>query len=353
MNLDIQKGIEKVRVVDENRRYWFMRTYGGETYGDFTENNYVGIGFNDVPQRYIEDCKDRNDAAIKKLREYIESKYSYRDGTTSKWINQLIDFQHTVKEGDVVVVPSKNSDQFTVGVVESDVYVVSEKRTFLHKDNYVRYPEKRRKIKWQRNITGSDVRDLKGLTASHQAISKADKYADVIEGFVSSVYIREDQMHLVLKINQHEDINAFDLNDMLTGITYFYNEFCIENGIEPNRDLTIKIKLQSEGLARVKGYFKAGIFGVMIITALAKNGEFTMDPTTGKFSFKTGDGILTSVLEPITDFLDARQERTIRFEEYQRSIKNLEVNNLKTANNNILDDIAEEGEGDNAESKGN
>lgn len=353
MNFDIEKGIESVRVVDENRSYWFMRTYGGETYTDFIKNNYVGIGFNDVPQKYIEDCKDRNKDAIQNLREYIESKYPYRDGVTSRWINQLIAFQHTLKEGDIVVVPSKNSDQFTVGVVESDVYVVSDNRTFLHKEQYERFPEKRRRIKWQRNIEGSDKKELKGITSTHQAISRADDYADVIEGFVSSVYIREDQMHLVLRINQHEDINAFDLNDMLSGITYFYNEFCKEYGIPENRDLTIKIQVQSEGGARVKGFFKKGIYGVMMVTLLTANGEFTLDPATGKFSFKTGDGIVASILEPITDFLNGSQERTIKFLEYQRSIKNLEVNNLKSADDNAFNDIAEEGEGDNADNEGN
>ncbi|MEH6536639.1 MAG: hypothetical protein V7719_09615 [Psychroserpens sp.] len=352
MEFDIEKSIEKVRVVDENRRYWFIRTYGGATYTDFIEHNYVGIGFNDVPQKYIENCKGRNDSDIKNLREYIESKYSYRNGTTSKWINQLIDFQHTIKEGDIVVIPDRNSDQFTVGVVESDVYVVEDNRAFLHNKNYEPYPEKRRKIKWQRNIIGSDTRELKGLTNSRQAISRADNYADIIEGFVSSVYIREDQMHLVLKINQHEDINAFDLNDMLSGVTYFYNEFCKEYGIPENRDLTIKIQVQSEGNARVKGYFKKGIFGVMIITALTANGEFTMDPATGEFSFKTGDGIVSSILEPITDFLNAKQERTIKFIEYQKSSKNLELNSLNT-NNNVLDNTTEEGEGKNANDEGN
>jgi hypothetical protein len=353
MKFDIEKNIDNVRVIDENRRYWFIRTYGGETYTDFIENNYVGIGFNDIPQKYIENCKGRNDSDIKILREYIESKYPYRSGTTSKWINQLIDFQHNLKEGDIVVIPDKNSDQFTVGLVQSDVYIVNENRTFFHNKKYEIYPEKRRKIEWKRNIIGIETKELKGLTNNRLAISRADNFADVIEGFITSVFIREDQMHLVLRINQHDNINAFDLNDLLTGITYFYNEFCKEYGIPENRDLTIKIQLQSEGSARVKGYFKKGIYGVMMITALTANGEFTMDPATGKFSFKTGDGILASILDPITDFLNASQERTIKFMEYQRSSKNLELNNLKNENNNILDNTTEEGERNEADNEGN
>lgn len=345
MKFDIEKGIESVRVVDGNRNYWFVRTYGGKTYGDFIQNNYVGIGFNDVPLKYIEDCRERNESAIKNLREYIESKYPYRDGATSKWINQLIAFHYTVKEGDIVVVPDKNSDKFTVGVVESDVYVVSDNRTFFHNEKHEQFPEKRRKIKWQSNVEGLDTKDFKGISSGRQALARVDHYGDIIEGFVSSVFIREDQMHLVLKINQHEDINAFDLSDMLSGITYFYNEFCLEYGIEPNRDLTIKIKLQSEGKARVKGAVWAGVFGVLLVTSLAKDASFKVSLLGQELELETGEGVGNVIL----DIVNAKHENRMEFLKYQDSIKNLEVNNLKSANNNVDDDLPEEREGDNTD----
>jgi restriction system protein len=182
MEFNIEESIEKVRAVGENTRYWFIRTDGGTTYTDFIKHNYVGIGFNNVPQKYI----GRKDSDIKNFREYIDSKDSTRDLAKSRWINQLIDFQHTIRIGDVAVIHDSNSGQFTVGVVESDAYLVEDNRAFLYNRNDEAYPEKRRKIKWEHNIIGSNTSELKDLINAPQAISRADNYADIIEGFVSS-----------------------------------------------------------------------------------------------------------------------------------------------------------------------
>tara|TARA_B110000046_G_scaffold165254_1_gene181401 strand:+ start:39751 stop:40332 length:582 start_codon:yes stop_codon:yes gene_type:complete len=183
MEFNIEKSIDKERVVDENTGYWFIRTCIVATYTDFIKHNYVSIGFNNVLQKDI----GINDSDIKNFREHNDSKDFCRDLAASKWINQLIDFQHAIKVGDVVVIHDSNLDQFTIGVVESDAYLVEDNRAFLYNKNDEPYPEKRRKIKWDRNIIGSNISELKDLINIPQAISRADNYADIIEGFVSSV----------------------------------------------------------------------------------------------------------------------------------------------------------------------
>lgn len=38
-----------IPIIPEDRRYWLVRTKGGEYYRDFFEGNYIAIGYNRSP----------------------------------------------------------------------------------------------------------------------------------------------------------------------------------------------------------------------------------------------------------------------------------------------------------------
>jgi len=346
MNIEIQKAVEEVRVVDAERNYWFIRTYGGEMYDDFIERNYVGIGLTNVPYKYIEACKDESVESFENLKYFIENNTRYKKGQATNYTNQLITFQHTVKVGDLVIIPNKNSSKFSIGIIESDVKLVDEKGTFFHDGKYEKFPDKRRKVKWEKTISSNNVRnDLRGMTSTHQAITKVNKYEDGIESYISDIYIKENSMHLIIHVNQDEDINAFDLNDFLNSVTYFYKEFCIENGIVDNRELTIKIKLQSKGKMALKGFALAGVMGIASLILLSSNNEFSAHVGDTGFKFTTGDGLLKSA----SDFLDRNQEREIRYKIFNDSIEKLKVESLS---NDITNDTIEQGEANNGKDNG-
>src|SRR5690606_23881992 len=109
MDIEIQKAIESVRIVDSNRNYWFVRTYGGETFEDFIARNYIGIGFNQVPYKYIQEYKNDSAESFERIKAFIEKTTDYKDGSATGWTNQLINFQHDMKIGDLVIIPNKNS----------------------------------------------------------------------------------------------------------------------------------------------------------------------------------------------------------------------------------------------------
>ncbi|MBO3100256.1 MULTISPECIES: hypothetical protein [Gelidibacter] len=346
MDIEIQKAIEKVRIVDSDRSYWFIRTYGGEMFEDFITNSYVGVGLNSVPFKYLEEYKKDSAESFERIKMYIEKNTDYKDGSATNWTNQLINFHHEIRRGDLVVIPNKNSSYFHIGTVESDIYVADDNRSFLHKDKYEKFPEKRRKVAWEKRISASDVRnDLKGMTSTHQAITNINRFSEGIEGHISSIFIKEDKIYLVIKVNQDEDINAFDLSTFLSGITYFYKEFSKEEGSE-SEDLTIKIKLQSKGRTVLKGLAYTGVLGIAGLVLLSNNGEFKATIGEDEFSFKT-DGLLNSM----SDFLDKKQERKIKYEEFQQSIQNLKakVSDEDNLNDNLSNEIKENREENNGE----
>lgn len=340
---------ENVRIVDSKRNYWFMRTYGGETYSDFLRNNYIGIGFNSVPLKYINDTKSRKDVeAFKRLKEYIEIKEDVISSTATKYTNQLLQFHHNMKDGDIVIIPNKNSDYYSIGIIQGESWVMEgDNRTFQHKDKFIKFPEKRRNVEWVKTVEKHDIKnDIGGSLNIRQTISKVNHVSEKIEGFISSVFIKEKQMYLVIKIDQDEDINAFALNDFLSTTIYFYKEFCKENGIEENEDLFIKIKLQSRGKLVLKAAAYGAVFSVMVMMALTQDAEFNVEYGDFKINGKSGDGVLKSW----SDFKDGDLEREMKYEIFQDSMRRLKASTLKE---NITDSIKEKGEENNRENETN
>jgi hypothetical protein len=363
MDITLQTEIAQVRTVDTERNYWFIRTYGGRLYDYFRENGFVGIGFNQVPHNYIEEAKPQeingrqletmsaNDfAAYIRLQKFIENNTEYKNGEATKWANQLISFQHEIKMDDIVIIPSESSNYLSIGVVTSDVKVVDVKGTFVFNDKNEPYPEKRRKIDWLKEIPKEQFRgNLNGMFFSRTALKNVNNFSEVIEGNLSSLYRKDDNIYLAIKIDQDEEINAFEFQRFLESLTYLYKEFCIDNGIEDNEELYIKIKVQSKGGVFLKGIGIAALFSIAGILALSTNTEVIdnltkIGSTTGLLSLaaiialsdnskikielgKWGkvEGHSAGLLNSISNFLDKSQKRKIEMMKFTESVKKLKA----------------------------
>ena len=321
MDIYFEKEIVDIKKIENTKKYWLVRTYGGNAYGNYLEENYIGLGLNNVPYEYIKKSLSDDEEAINQLISFIEKNTSYSGGEATKWARQLVSFERDVKVGDTVVVPSKNSASLSIGTVISDTYLVKETRTFTTKKGVEQFPEKRKKIEWEKTIDKDEFQgDLRNLISSQKGLTNADRFFETIEGVLSNLYIKEERIYLVIQINQDEDINAFVLNRFLNCLTYFYNEFCEENGIEKNEDLAIKIKLQSKGKMALSAFALAGVVGISSLLLLSNNTEVKADLKEMKVEGKS-DGLLQS----ISDFLDRKQQRKIEYEIFKDSIQKLKV----------------------------
>jgi hypothetical protein len=324
MDFYLEKELENVRVIDIERKYWFLRTYGGELYDKFLNEGFVGFGFNNVPYNYIKEADLKNSSAFKTLQTFIEKNTDYRLAEATKWANQLIAFEHIVSIDDIVIIPSKNSEYLAFGIVESDTYLSKEEGTFIHKDSFEQFPEKRKRVKWIKIINKHELQgDLRGLLASHAGLTSAVSYGEIIEGNLSSLFIKGERIYFTIKINQDEDINAFDLNRFLNSLTYFYKEFCVENDVPENEELFIKIRVQSRGKMALSALGVVGIIGIAGLLALSNNTELEMEIGGNKVKGRS-DGFFKSY----SDFLDRDQRRQIEFEKFQDSMKKLKADTV-------------------------
>lgn len=364
MNLEFSTSIDEVRRISTERNYWFIRTYSGKTFTDFYERNYVGIGFNFVPNKLINDTQEKNIEAYSKLREFVENNSSYSGGEATKAANQLVYFQHEMNIGDYVIIPSENSDYIAVGELTSEVYLVDDKRTFQFKDGYEPFPEKRRKVKWKINKQKHTfLGELGNLFYSRQAISKVNHLAPVIESHVSSLFVIGDVGHFVIRIKQDESINAFHLSRFLNALTYFYTEVCKEHGVEYNEELYIKIKVQSKGTVALATVGVVGLLGLSTLFALSDNPEIHVQLGEDYKLDAKGDGGLQSW----SRFLNESDERKMRMQEFQESKQHVLADTLSMesifedvavieadtlSHDNISDDIKENGKENDAEDNG-
>lgn len=317
----------ELKEVEIEKKYWFVRTYGGDVFDEYIENGYVGIGLNKVPNNYILEA-DRN---FVRLQEYIHNNTEYQDGSATKWAKQLVSFHHEVNIGDTVIIPDVNSDNLAFGIIDSEVYIEVDKRVFSNRGETQEYPQKRRRVIWDRVVHKDNIQsDLKAISSSHQGITNIDKYFDVIESYLSSVFKRGNKTYMVININQDEDINAFELSRFLSSLTYLYQELCEYYGFEKDEELFIKIKLQSKGKALLSALAGGALLGLSAIFALSDNPsvKVNFDKSSGKIDFDAkSDGGLNS----ITRFLDAKEKRRQNVIIFNDSMKKLKANNIQAS----------------------
>lgn len=159
-----------IPIIPENRRYWLVRTKGGDYYQDFVEGNFVAIGYNQISEQIITEALKQKDRCKEFLKVQVEKFYpdETRSGLVSGYI---INMMQGIKCSDIIVIPDKDSCNITFGEVDnSPAYFESleniKQTEFLRKDsNIITCPYfLRRHIIWKKTISKESL-DLHLLKA--------------------------------------------------------------------------------------------------------------------------------------------------------------------------------------------
>ncbi|EPE60398.1 hypothetical protein L479_03246 [Exiguobacterium sp. S17] len=89
------------------------------------------------------------------------------------------------------------------------------------------------------------------MMQSHFSISDAKDYADAIDRTLHGFYIKGDKSHLILNVNQTDDIPLLDLMDALNTplmAVDLINEISGDEAHYNKEDLDAKIRVQSKGI---------------------------------------------------------------------------------------------------------
>lgn len=318
-----------IPVINKDRRYWFVRTEGGDYYDHFINGSYIAIGYNEVTLSEIKLGENSDPFGMDILTEIIKDKRpnETRPGLTS---SQLVRFVYQIKKGDIVFIPSSSSEYFYFGEVQSTIVDIANSNDGC--------PHlKRKKVSWIKQFSRQKVdSDLTKIIYTHQTISDVQQYDWIIDRLLNDFFIKGNETHLVLNVRQREKISA-DVFFSFGDIFKLANEFCLENNIPIVNNTQIKTKVQSEGVLEcisqgdvIKGALEILALG-LILVALA-GGKFSLKIKNNEkqgFSLDAESGVPTGIIERISKFLNDRADRKVRAKLVDKALEKMEIKDPK------------------------
>ena len=298
---------EYVQVINNENRYWMVRTMGGSYYDEFVEEGFVAIGHNEFLLHNIRSLVEDDKLALRELRAKVVELYGNveRPGHIA---SQLLRFCRKISVGDILVIPSSSSE-ICICKVTGDVYEEVDAR-----ENNGRCPFMKR---IPVTILEKTYRYLLPVKAqlmfnSRHPISDISGYAMYIDSMVSDYYNKDGETHIALKIDTDDDVSvsAFYAIQQLFNIT---EDFCRGNGIDGSaNDVIMKVQMESKGslhfISTKKSFLALVGLGILFINGgglKIESGNFKLDLST--------DGIF----KKYDEHLDRNVDREIRV-----SIKN-------------------------------
>lgn len=282
--MDLKKFIPEI---NPNRNYWLVRTQGGMFFQEFFFSDYIAIDWNEIDDvDLIKDEKRHNE-----LVELIKEKYD-KDSVPGLSANQMRKFVRDMKKGDVVIIPSKNSEYIAYGeLLNDEIYIENVKEEELEKDdcNF----RKRRAVRWIKHQKKEEIDVyMYKLLNNHQTISSANEFADIIDRTLQPFYIKDDKAHFIVKVNQEGDISAIDLSSFVYNTTSLVDSFNkISNEQFNKREINTKVNVHSPGIIEFIGPIK-------VMSCIAFGAVILLGGETSFFGIKIKtDGLSKNILE--------------------------------------------------------
>jgi len=320
-DLTLQQILEALPQINASRNNWFVRTNGGQYYDNFINGKFIAIGYDKILLSDIKKASDTGDEGISKLGDKIREQYGEEEFRPNYVASQLIKFTYGIKKGDIVLIPSYSSAEFTFGeIMETPVYLEEIKDT--ETSDICPY-RKRKKVKWFRSMD-RDALDpnLYRLMFSHHAISEADAYADFIDKISNSFFIKDQKAHLILDVKTTDEIKARDLFQMGSITLDLLDEFCKDEGLPfKSDDFNIKLNLQSPGLIELSGLTMGGVVLIGIILVSIAGGGFEF-----KWKKDLSANIKTEgIIQKVKEFLTSRSNIQAKKAILEKHMKDLQI----------------------------
>lgn len=197
---------------DKNVNFWIVRAEGGKYFNDFIDDHYIGIKYNSVTINDINSIsKDKNLVSIEDIKEIYKHAYGDDDildksqkQKLTVHSTQTFLFAFEMKIGDVVLVPSKDSKEFALGIIYSTPY--DEKVDYIKErienadsnglnfkpSNYV----KRRRVQWISKLKKHDLPSgISWVLSTHYAIINATSHKKQLMPLVYPIFKYDNEYY--------------------------------------------------------------------------------------------------------------------------------------------------------------
>lgn len=307
---ELTQFFDMIEAIPENKKYWIVRTEGGEFFESFTNFNYVALGHEEISLKKIDDLKKGSknlDELRFRLKEHIEN--ILPDRNAGLVAGQLVRFIYEMKKGDIVIVPSEGSAFISIGEVEQttllEVNDIDIDRTGCPY-------RKRKKVKWIKTVSkrSADIL-LRNAMQSHQALNDITHYGDIVERSIGDFFKIDDQTSIIINVNRVSEVPAPDLlyfgSDILRfteGLIKYYDlDFNIS-------DIQIKINVNSEGKTQFLSKNGRLILLVGLVVIGITGGGLKVDVNGFNLDLST-DGLISKVIDYQNNQHDREMQKEI------------------------------------------
>ena len=293
--------VDDIKNINSEQNYWMVRTMGGSYFDEFINGNYIAVGYNSVTLADIQLLPESETTAKEILKAMFQDRYPNLRNTGYP-VAQLLRFSRDIKSGDIIIIPSSGASNVAFGIVDGGMY--EEEYPIIDEDHHCNF-KKRYHIQRKYNTTrGSLPPTLQLMFNSRHILSDVKNYAPYIDSIMNDCYVKDDILHLVLKIQTQDEVSLDDFCD-IKAISTLIEDFCRQNDIPHEDALIMKIQMESPGWLRLstKNIFKLLAFG-LFITAL----------TGGGLRYNTDQGFelyTTGIPGAINDYLDRAADREL------------------------------------------
>ncbi len=203
--------IFNIPVASDSQQVWFIRTSGGDYYDDFRFNNFVAIGWDKIPAEWVikkplfsPDSDNNGNEAHQLLSEKdFKNRVSdlYPDEKRPGLVyGQLNTFYNVMHVGDWIVIPSKGTQDLTIGILGDIIHEEFEDRKVIPDQEYAicGYIHKR-SVSWQRELPASyDIYLQKSLRAQ-QTISNITDISSLVFRHLYPVYVVNNEVRITFQ----------------------------------------------------------------------------------------------------------------------------------------------------------
>ena len=244
-NLIEEFGIE---VVNSERNYWLIRAgKEGVFFEDFLFGSFTGIGYG------LNNIENINDLKKEEIKEKIEQFYP-NVSQSGHIAAKIFNFFHSIKKGDVIVMPAAGRKSVAFGIVKEDnIYFdkslpMEQSMLFIEDEDYD-IPNKRRKVSWKKTVNSKFLQSklILNLFSPHGLSQLTDPdVIKLIDINMNDVFIKEDTGFLTFQINHEKSIDLKTLTNFMGVLEELASQI-------DGTPLSVQMNLNSPGKLTVYG----------------------------------------------------------------------------------------------------
>ena len=235
--------------IPDDTQYWLVRADGGKYYEDFEYSNTISLQDNDLTlELFNGPAMLSHEVRLDYYKKKIASvKPEFNPHQVSIAAKKMLAFINQMKIGDIVIVPSKQTKHFLIGVILSEPYELTDKEleNLQKRGERMNYKasdnKKRRKVKWLNEVSRSKVNSNFFYTLTmHQSIIDVSDTRDYIAPLLSPIYIQDNKLTLCIRVNTSRGITSETWQSLYMMINELKNT-------KINESIVVKSNVQSPG----------------------------------------------------------------------------------------------------------